>query len=338
MSADEVIARLRRKLAQVPGATPVPAGGAGYSRRRARRATRSINTRCKATTFERTQCVDAAIVAALQHSPILADVNTDQQQNGLETDLTIDRDTASRLGLTPARSTTRSTTPSASGRSRRSTTRSTNITWSWRSRRDTGKTRRRCKDIYVSTSGGIRERLADDAMRSPARWRPTQALAVAASSRRQRPARNARDQRARRTPARARLDRRRGQHEPGNDGAARRLRPFRAWARRRLSVNHQGHFVATTISFNLPPGASLSDARRRRSSRRWPRSTCPATIHGSFRAPRKVFQQSLASEPLLILAALRRSTSCSACSTRATSTASRSSPPCRRPASARCWR
>ena len=52
----------------------------------------------------------------------LTDVNSDQQQNGLETDLVIDRATAARLGHhASARSTTRSTTPSASARSRRST-------------------------------------------------------------------------------------------------------------------------------------------------------------------------------------------------------------------------
>ena len=42
------------------------------------------------------------LVDALEHSSVLADVNSDQQQKGLETDLVIDRDTASRLGITPA--------------------------------------------------------------------------------------------------------------------------------------------------------------------------------------------------------------------------------------------
>ena len=42
------------------------------------------------------------LVQALEHSSVLADVNSDQQQKGLETDLVIDRDTASRLGVTPA--------------------------------------------------------------------------------------------------------------------------------------------------------------------------------------------------------------------------------------------
>ena len=49
-----------------------------------------------------TNCNDWApkIAAALQTRPELADVNTDQQDKGLETDLVIDRDTAARLGIT----------------------------------------------------------------------------------------------------------------------------------------------------------------------------------------------------------------------------------------------
>src|SRR5262249_2922172 len=39
------------------------------------------------------------ITVALQRSPVLADVNSDQQDKGLETDLTIDRPTAARLGI-----------------------------------------------------------------------------------------------------------------------------------------------------------------------------------------------------------------------------------------------
>ena len=65
--------------------------------------------------------------------PELRDVASDHaEQGGLQTDLVIDRDTASRLGVTPQTSTTRSTTPSASVRSRPSSRSSTSTTWSWR--------------------------------------------------------------------------------------------------------------------------------------------------------------------------------------------------------------
>jgi multidrug efflux pump len=42
------------------------------------------------------------ILAELQNVPQMTEVNTDQQNKGLETDITIDRDTAARLGLTVA--------------------------------------------------------------------------------------------------------------------------------------------------------------------------------------------------------------------------------------------
>jgi multidrug efflux pump len=41
------------------------------------------------------------LLRALQDTPELVDVNTDQQVKGLQTTLTIDRDTASRMGITP---------------------------------------------------------------------------------------------------------------------------------------------------------------------------------------------------------------------------------------------
>ncbi len=44
----------------------------------------------------------AKLLDALQRSSILTDVNTDQQQKGLSSNVVIDRDTASRLKLTPS--------------------------------------------------------------------------------------------------------------------------------------------------------------------------------------------------------------------------------------------
>jgi multidrug efflux pump len=69
------------------------------------------------------------------------------------------------------------------------------------------------------------------------------------------------------------------------------------------SVNHQNTEPATTISFNLPPGKSLSNATRAIAAAE-AEIGMPATIHGSFQGTAKVFQQSLSSEPLLVLAAL----------------------------------
>ena len=70
-----------------------------------------------------------------------------------------------------------------------------------------------------------------------------------------------------------------------------------------LAVNHQGQFVASTISFNLPVGVSLSDATRAIDAA-MARIGVPTSVHGSFQGTAKVFQASLQSMPLLILAAL----------------------------------
>jgi multidrug efflux pump len=68
-------------------------------------------------------------------------------------------------------------------------------------------------------------------------------------------------------------------------------------------VSHQGGLVAATISFNLPPGGSLSkatDAINQASQQ----LGLPASIHGSFAGAAQVYAQSMSTMPLLILAAL----------------------------------
>ena len=70
-----------------------------------------------------------------------------------------------------------------------------------------------------------------------------------------------------------------------------------------LGINHQSQFVASTISFNLPEGTSLSTATQAINDR----LAClgvPTTIHGTFQGTARAFQATLDSQPWLILAAL----------------------------------
>jgi multidrug efflux pump len=94
-----VMARLRRALSQVPGGRlflqPVQdiiVGG------------RSSNAQYQYTVMgDSTAEVYAwapKLMAAMEKDPTFVDVNSDQQQKGLETNLVVDRNTASRLGLT----------------------------------------------------------------------------------------------------------------------------------------------------------------------------------------------------------------------------------------------
>jgi len=70
-----------------------------------------------------------------------------------------------------------------------------------------------------------------------------------------------------------------------------------------LAVNHQGQFPAVTISFNLTSGLSLGRAIDSIDAA-MTSIGLPATIEGSFQGTAQAFQQTLASQPYLILAAL----------------------------------
>ena len=70
-----------------------------------------------------------------------------------------------------------------------------------------------------------------------------------------------------------------------------------------LSVNHQGLFVATTISFNLLPGVALGDAANEIEAA-INKIGMPASIHGDLAGTAQVFEQSLANEPVLIATAI----------------------------------
>jgi multidrug efflux pump len=70
-----------------------------------------------------------------------------------------------------------------------------------------------------------------------------------------------------------------------------------------LAVNHQGLFVATTISFNLAPGKSLSQATTAIDNA-VREIGMPASIHGGFAGTALTYQQTLSSELLLVIAAL----------------------------------
>nr|MDA8253103.1 efflux RND transporter permease subunit [Rhodospirillales bacterium] len=98
--AMHVVARLRNALAQVSGATLYMFPAQDFR----------VGGRQSNAEFQYTLQGDSAaelyewtprLVAALQHDKRLVDVNSDQQVRGLETDLTIDRATAARLGITP---------------------------------------------------------------------------------------------------------------------------------------------------------------------------------------------------------------------------------------------
>ena len=100
ISADEVIARLRPELARVSGASlylqaiqDIRVGG--------RLSNALFQYTLQGDDLRALNHWGPRLLAKLQTLPDLADVSTDQQNRGLEMTVTIDRDTAARLGITP---------------------------------------------------------------------------------------------------------------------------------------------------------------------------------------------------------------------------------------------
>ena len=70
-----------------------------------------------------------------------------------------------------------------------------------------------------------------------------------------------------------------------------------------ITINHQGLFPAVTLPFNLAPGVALGDAVT--ATRKLEQAAgMPSSVNGTFRGAAQAFQDSLRSQPWLILAAI----------------------------------
>ncbi len=250
------------------------------------------------------------LMEALKNEPILSDLNSDQQDKGLETDLVIDRDTASRLKLTASQ--IDNTLYDAFGQRQVSTIyESLNqyhvvMVVATRFWQDPSA----LKDIYVSATGGVvnGSQLTNavagtvsvssgSGIGKGVATSSANANSIAADT-----ARNA-SMNAIATTG----------HGAASTGQAvstlfEKMVPLSAFTHyglgtTPLSVNHQGPFVAGTISFNLTPDASISEAVTA-IERQAAAIHMPKTIHGSFQGTAKTYQQSVGNEPVLILAAI----------------------------------
>lgn len=239
-TADQVIARLRGKLAHEPGAKlflqsaqDIRVGG--------RQSNAQYQYALQADELSELRRWEGPLRNALSQLPELADVNTDQQDKGLQTSVLIDRDAASRLGITSKM--VDATLSNAFGQRQVSTIYNALNQYHvvmeaapqyWQSPET-------LRDIYVLTASGEQVPLS-----TFAHFAPTN------------------------TP---------------------------------LGVNHQASFPASTISFNLMPGVSLSDATRA-IDEAVRKLGAPTTVQGSFQGSASAFQASLHSQPWLLLTAL----------------------------------
>jgi multidrug efflux pump len=256
------------------------------------------------------------LTEALQARPELADVNSDQQQGGLESMVTIDRASAARLNIEPAQ--IDNTLYDAFGQRQVSTIYNPLNQYHvvmevapkyWQSPD-------MLNQIYISTSGGsasgaqTTNATAGTVTAPVANTNSTSASSggtagTTASSAAAIASDSARNLAINSLAASGKSS--------ASSGAAvstskETMIPLSAIASfgpgsTPLSVNHQSQFVASTISFNLPPGKSLSDATKAIYDT-MAEIGMPGTIHGSFQGTAQAFQQSLSDMPLLILAAL----------------------------------
>ena len=140
ISSSDVINRLRPKLTSVPGATVFLQAGQDL-RIGGRQSNAQFQYTIQSDNLDDLVKWGPQLLQQMRKLPGFTDVNTDQQNSGLQASLAYDRETASRLGITPQLIDTTLYQSFGQHRFRRCTPRSTNITLSWKQRRSFGKAR-----------------------------------------------------------------------------------------------------------------------------------------------------------------------------------------------------
>jgi len=328
ISDDAVIARLRNALAGVTGARlflqsaqDIHFGGRqGYAQ---------YQYTLLSDNLETLSAWAPKITQALENNPALEDVNSDRQQSGLDVRLQIDRATASRLGVNMSE--IDSTLYDAFGQRLVSTIYQDMNQYHvvmevdprfWQSPET-------LKDIYVSTSGGALSgtetsaaaagafQISGGSSTSGSSSGATATATSAATSVFAATSTAGTSTSASSTTTSAvqnyQLNQLTNSTGKASTGAAlstsqETMVPLSAFSHygpgtTPLAVNHQGPFVAATLSFNLPEGESLGTAVAA-IKRSMQELHVPISIHGEFAGTAKVYQQTIAEEPLLILASL----------------------------------
>ncbi|HXN79915.1 MAG TPA: efflux RND transporter permease subunit, partial [Steroidobacteraceae bacterium] len=275
MTADAVIARLRGKLGSEPGANlflqpvqDIRVGG--------RSAGAQYQYTLQADTITDLRAWEPRVRRMMNSLPLLADVNTDAQDKGLQTSIVIDHDAVARLGLNQAE--IDGTLNDLFGQ-------------------------RQVSTIYHPLNQyHVVMEAAPEYWQSPDTLRnvyvtSTAATGAAATRTAGTKAPNTTTTGATPTATSATGTSTTGQRVPLSDFS--HYEPTST----PLAVNHQGLSAASTISFNLPLGVSLSQATQAINNG-FARLGAPITVRGTFQGTAKAFQDALSNQPLLILSAL----------------------------------
>lgn len=299
ISADLVAQRLRPQLAKVAGARIFLQGAADF-RTGGRQSNAAYQYTLQSDDTNALYTWAPKLFAALKGVDILTDVNSDRQQSGRGINVEIDRDAVARMGL--SLSAVDNTLYDAFGQRQVSTIYGALNQYHvvmelaprfWQSP-DT------LKNLWISTSGAN----ASGAQKTNAvagsfstKSGASSVASVAADS-------------ARNQAINSIASTGKGSASSGSSVSTgtETMIPFSAIARyvptlTPLSINHQGFFAATTISFNLAPGHSLSEAQAAIAEASV-RIGMPKTVQGSFAGTASTFSKQLSDEPMLILAAI----------------------------------
>ena len=266
ISADQVIARLRGKLGHEPGAN-LYLQPVQDIRVGGRSAGAQYQYTLQADTITELRTWESRVRRMMSELPQLADVNTDAQDKGLQTSLVIDHDAVARLGLNQSQ--IDATLNDLFGQ-------------------------RQVSTIYHPLNQyHVVMEAAPEFWQSPEILRSVYVTSTAATA--------AANGVAIAATAGASVG------NPAMSSAGRRV-PLSDFSHYEatstpLAVNHQGLSAASTVSFNLPLGVSLSQATAAIDAG-FARLGAPITVRGSFRGTAKAFQDALANQRLLILSAL----------------------------------
>ncbi|HEY0760603.1 MAG TPA: multidrug efflux RND transporter permease subunit [Acidisarcina sp.] len=240
LTADDIINQLRPKLSKIPGAALILQSQQDISVG-ARGSDAQYQYTLEDENLDELYSWAPRLLAKMRTMPELRDASTDQQDQGLEASLVIDRDTAARLGVSPAA--IDATLYDAFGQ-------------------------RQVSTMYTSLNQyHVVMEVAPEFQRDPA---SLQNIYVRSTKGAQVPLTAVTHYQSSRTT---------------------------------LAVNHQGQFPAVTLTFNLATGVALGQAVTALEAAER-EIGMPSTVHPSFQGTAQAFQSSLASEPMLILAAL----------------------------------
>jgi len=304
ISADQVIARLRPKLNRVTGVSAFL-----QSVQDIRGGGRSANAQYQWTLLgddlTELQSWSQKLRTALQDMPEITDVDTDLQPGGLEADLIVDRDSASRLGLTEIQ--IDNALGDAFAQAQVSNIYNPfspqqyhvvmEVAPEFWQNPDT------LKNLYVSTSGGaVSGTQATQAVAGTTVLKPASSTTSSGASVAEDAARN--------LAANSLANAGRGNTSTGTavSIAQETVVPFSAFSRfttgtTPVSVNHTGTSVSTAIAFNLPEGETL-DVALAAIQRKMSEIHVPVGILGGTYGTARLFQQSSSNTPLMIVAAL----------------------------------